>query len=85
MKRDSDELIGLHFLFCFKLFLLCRSFWKLNRSPEEEDVRLRFMNQVMDPSMRLLNAKSAPLTFRHQVCLGNQFRDLFGQNDVSEQ
>lgn len=40
------------------------------------------MNHVVNPSLALLHAETSPLRLGHQVGLGNEFRDFFGQHDV---
>ena len=52
-------------------------------SPEEEDVRLGSVHHVVDPAGRLLHAQVAPLRLGHQVSLGHQLRNVWGQHHVS--
>lgn len=78
-RRDQRESV-VEFLFRFKLFFLTGRV--LDRPFEQQDVRLRLVDQVVDPSVRLLDTQSSPLALRHQMCFGDEFRDFFGQNDV---
>lgn len=55
-------------------------FWK--GSSEKQYMRLWFMDHIMNPAKALLNTKSSPLLFRHQMCFWNLFCQLFRQHDM---
>ncbi len=45
--------------------------------------RTWLVDHVVDPALALLYANAAPLSLRHQMRLGHQLGDLFGQHHVS--
>lgn len=54
-----------------------------NGSSKHEDVRLRLVNHVVNPSNTLLNSEVSPLGFGHQMIPWNHFSQRFWKNDVS--
>lgn len=59
-----------------ELFLLRWRSHALHWAAEQQDVRLRLVDHVVDPAVALLDAEAAPFRLAHQVCLGHQFRDV---------
>jgi hypothetical protein len=53
-------------------------------SSEEKDVGLRPVNGVVNPSSTLLHANLAPLVFREESVLRNEFGNVGGQNNVAK-
>lgn len=52
------------------------------RALEEQHVRLRLVDHVVHPPLRLLNAELAPLRLMHESGAGDELGEVLGQNDV---
>ena len=53
-----------------------------NGPSEEQNVRLRLVEHVVDPALALLNSQLPPLLLGHEVGLGDEFGEVLGQHDV---
>lgn len=52
-------------------------------SSEQQDVWLRLVDHVVNPSWRLLHTYSTPLLLGHETTPGHQFGYLLGKHDMS--
>jgi len=67
--------------FLLKLFGLS-GFGALHRPTKEQNVRLGLVDHVVNPALRLLHAEGSPFLLRHQVSLGHEFDQIFGQHHM---